>query len=138
MGSKIPFYILLTYVITVADLCRSKTPLFIYDYIKIHYFNLIQVREGPQGKDLSLCTYYGMYVARKLKFIPSNSLEINNAYFHNTLYIKINVLGNFRDKKCQKCKTIKYPSLNHGALHSCALILFDLKQIFVTVQSHDR
>ena len=101
MGSKITFYLLLNYLITVAELCRSKTPL-IYDYIKIHYFNLIQVREGPQGKNLSLCTYYFMYVARKLKFIPSSSLEINNAYFHNTLYIQINVSGNFSNKKNTK------------------------------------
>ena len=85
MGSKITFYLLLNYLITVADLCRSKTPLFIYDYIKIHYFNLIQVREGPQGKNLSLCTYYFMYVERKLKFIPSKGQLISKCLMVSSL-----------------------------------------------------
>ena len=79
------FYLLINYVIIVADLCRSRTPLFISNYIKIHYFDLIQVREGQQGKDLRLCTYQVMNVARKLKFISSNRLEINRALSHNDI-----------------------------------------------------
>ena len=81
VGSKITFYILLYYLIIVADLCRSKTSFFIHVYITIHDFNLMYVREGLQGKKLNLCTYYAMHDARKLKFLSHYSLEINKAWF---------------------------------------------------------
>ena len=79
VGSKITFSILLIYLSIVADLCRSKTSFFIHVYIKIHDFNLMY--EGLQGKKLTICAYYAMYAARKLKFLSRYSLEINKAWF---------------------------------------------------------
>ena len=81
VGSKITFSILLIHLFIVADLCQSKTSFFIHVYVKIHDYNLIYVREGPQGKKLTLCTYYTMYAARKLKFLSRYSLEISKAWF---------------------------------------------------------
>ena len=51
----------------------------------------MKVREGPQGENLSLCTYYAMYDASKLKFIPSYSLEIDKELFHSYFLIKIDI-----------------------------------------------
>ena len=115
-GSKITFCYLLYYLISVADLCRSKTPLFIYVYIKIHYFDLMKVREGPQGKNLSLCTYLRYICYKKLKFLSSYTWGISKELFNVYLCIKIKVLDYFRSKKCQNWVIINFPSLDHGAV----------------------
>ena len=78
----------------------------------------MKVREGPQGENLSLCTYYAMYDASKLKFIPSYSLEIDKELFHTYFLITIDILEDFCSKKGQNFKVIKCPSLNHGAVFS--------------------
>ena len=115
-GSRIAFSILLNCLINDADLCRSKSSLFIHKYDKKHCFNLIQVREGSQGNELSLCTYVRYICYEKLKFISSYSLENDKEWFHTYFSIKIYILEDFCIKEWLNFEIIKYPSSDHGAM----------------------
>ena len=57
-----------------------------------------------------------MYALKKIKFLPSYSLETNNKLFRIYLGIRIDVLDNFSIKNDRIFEIIKYPSLNQGAL----------------------